>query len=444
MLKLLLIIGLSLSPKNRFKENTLWFDILIQNNKIGYNILKYTITPKSIQIKDLSFMEINMLGSTKRVKLTDEAIFNPDFSLKKVEFTLNTPEQTTKGTAKIVKDSLIINFSTGNTKGYKSYFVGRKRVILSSCVYVMLKEDKLKPSSDLMVFDPSTIALEEAIIKREQNGTYIFKYGNYQSKISVENGRIIDKGPMGLTTRETTKDEALSLNQNPFALLDFFSIKPDKKLNLKAKYLKLKISGIDEETELNFSYQKEVLRTKSYAIVEIKIPDTIPQYVGNIPDSIKSYLKSTPFMQKDAPEIVQLAENIIENAKDDREKILNILDFVYTYLKKEPVVSLPSALDVLHMKKGDCNEHSILFGALARAAGIPTEITVGLIYQNGAYYYHAWNAVYLNGKWYFVDPIFNQFPANIGHIMLKRGGIEKQSEIISIVGKLKISILKQY
>ncbi len=444
MLKLFLLITLLFSAKSRTRENTLWFDVLIRKNKIGYNVLKYTIEPESIHLKDLSFMEINMLGSTKRVKLTDEATLNADFSIKTVQFSLLTPEQTTSGIAKIQKDSLIVTFSTGTTKGRKSYFIGKRKVILSSCIYAMIKEDMLKPSTKIMVFDPSTVTLEKAVIKKEKDGTYTFRYGNYQSKITLENGKIVDRGPMGLVTRETTQNEALKLNANPFALLDFFAVKPDKKLNMHAHYLKFKITGIDQATELNFSYQKVLSRNDSSAIVEFRIPDSIPEYVGNIPESIKVYLKATPFMQVDAPEIAQLAENLTENAKNDREKVQNILDFVYQYLKKEPVVSLPSALDVLHMKKGDCNEHSVLFGALARAAGIPAEITVGLIYQNGAYYYHAWNAVYLDGKWYFVDPIFHQFPANIGHIMLKRGDIEKQSDIISIVGKLKISILKQY
>ncbi len=443
MHKLFLLLAITLSAKPQNKENTLWFDILIRNNKIGYNVLKYTISQNGVYLKDLSFMEINMLGSTKRVKLSDEANLKPNFSIKNLKFSLKTPEQTTNGTATIMKDSLIVSFSTGTTKGRKAYFVGKNRVILSSCVYAMLKEGILQPSKNIMVFDPSTMSLEKATIKREKDA-FIFQYGNYQSKITMENGRIVDRGPMGLITRETTREEAIKLTQNPFALLDFFAVKPDKPLNLSAHYLKFKISGIDRETELDFSYQKVLSRKNSSAIVEIKMPDSIPEYVGEIPDSIKVYLESTPFMQKDAPEIMQLAQNITENAENDREKVKNILDFVYDYLKKEPVVSLPSALDVLHMKKGDCNEHSVLFGALARAAGIPTEITVGLIYQNGAYYYHAWDAVYLGGKWYFVDPIFHEFPASIGHIMLKRGGIDRQSDIISIVGKLKISILTQY
>ncbi len=444
-MKLVLLLFLSFIAKTKPLTKTLWFDILVNNNKIGYNVVQYSINDKGIKVKSLSFMEINMLGSTKRVKLQDESLFSPRFSLKSSRFSLQTPEQITNGTAVIKKDSLIVKFTTNNTEGRKAFFIGNKKVITSSLIYVLIKENLLKQETQhLFVFDPSTISLEPAFIKKGKKGRIIFKYGNYLSKISVENGKIVDRGPMGLITRETSKEEALKLNKNPFALLDFFAVKPDKPLKLNAKYVKLKITGIDQETQLNFSYQKLLKRTKNSAIIEIRIPDSIPEFVGKIPENIKQYLSPTPFLQSDHPEIQNLATQITEKAENDREKVEKILDFVYEYLKKEPVVSLPSALDVLHMKKGDCNEHSVLFAALARAAGIPTEITVGLIYQNGAYYYHAWDAVYLGGKWYFIDPIFHQFPASIGHIMLKRGGIEKQSDIIGIVGKLKIFILTQY
>ena len=79
----------------------------------------------------------------------------------------------------------------------------------------------------------------------------------------------------------------------------------------------------------------------------------------------------------------------------------------------------------------------------ARAAGIPTKIYVGLVNLEGyAYYYHAWCAVWL-GTWVPVDPTFNQFPADVGHLKLKEGGIAEQAVVLKVVGKLKIKT-KEY
>ena len=52
---------------------------------------------------------------------------------------------------------------------------------------------------------------------------------------------------------------------------------------------------------------------------------------------------------------------------------------------------------MLRTKVGDCNEHTALYVAMARALGIPARIAVGLVYIHGAFYYHAWPEVYLDG-----------------------------------------------
>ena len=64
-------------------------------------------------------------------------------------------------------------------------------------------------------------------------------------------------------------------------------------------------------------------------------------------------------------------------------------------LEKKPTVSLPSALEVLKTRVGDCNEHTALYVAMARSLGLPARIAVGLVYLRGAFYYHAWPEVYV-------------------------------------------------
>jgi transglutaminase-like putative cysteine protease len=58
-------------------------------------------------------------------------------------------------------------------------------------------------------------------------------------------------------------------------------------------------------------------------------------------------------------------------------------------------VSLPSAREVLRTRVGDCNEHTVLYVAMARALGMPAPIAVGLVFVYGAFYDHAWPEVYL-------------------------------------------------
>ena len=45
------------------------------------------------------------------------------------------------------------------------------------------------------------------------------------------------------------------------------------------------------------------------------------------------------------------------------------------------------------------------------------------------------------GLWLPVDPTFNQFPADATHVRLARGGLEKQTAILPLIGRLKMTVL---
>ncbi len=442
---LLMLMALSTTQSVR---KIRWFSLLIRGNKIGYTRLEYTTGRLQNKVKELTGMTINMLGSTKKLNLMTESTTDKRWNLKTVNFELKTPDQISKGNALVKKDSLIVFFSAGTgSQKRKAFFRGSLPVFLSSYIYILLDEGKKVPGK-FYVFDPSTIDLAKGRITKTQasrnSSVYKYEYGGYSSEISIsKNSGIDDKGPMGLETVETDKKTAVANAKEAFDLLGFFAIRPQKPLNTNSKHIRLLLSNINKNLDLSCAAQKVLKRTANSAVVRIDIPDSIPKVADEPPARVSIYLKPTPFMQVDNEKIKNLAMSITKDKETSFDKTKAILDFVYDYLEKSPTVSVPSALDVLNMKKGDCNEHSILFGALARAAGIPTKIVVGLIYQAGAYYYHAWDAVYIAGHWYFVDPIFHQFPASGAHLMLKEGGIDKQGEIIDVVGKLKIKILKQ-
>ena len=115
--------------------------------------------------------------------------------------------------------------------------------------------------------------------------------------------------------------------------------------------------------------------------------------------------------------------------------------WVYSNIEKKPTLSIPSALEVLKTRQGDCNEHAVLMAALCRAKEIPAKLCAGLVYLNGSFYYHAWVEVYAE-KWISVDPTMNQFPADVTHIRFIEGGLENQIMVLKLIGKLEIEILE--
>jgi transglutaminase-like putative cysteine protease len=107
---------------------------------------------------------------------------------------------------------------------------------------------------------------------------------------------------------------------------------------------------------------------------------------------------------------------------------------------------VPNGLEVLRSGRGDCNEHTALYVSLARAVGIPARIAAGLVYSErmgNAFYYHAWPEVKLGGptEWVPLDPTLGQFPADGTHLKLATGDLDKQIEIMGLLGRVKLSLV---
>jgi len=117
--------------------------------------------------------------------------------------------------------------------------------------------------------------------------------------------------------------------------------------------------------------------------------------------------------------------------------------WLFEHVEKVPVLSIPNALDTLRTLQGDCNEHSVLYAALARSLGIPCRIAIGVVYSDtlGGFGYHAWPEVY-HGGWYPLDPTLGQVAADATHIKLFSGDIESWVQLIGFVGQLQLEVLE--
>jgi transglutaminase-like putative cysteine protease len=249
---------------------------------------------------------------------------------------------------------------------------------------------------------------------------------------------------MGLEMIPLTRKQALAEIEpaEVFDLLSFFAVRLNEPItdlhSLTSITLVLKNISI-ADLDLEDDYQK--LQATQPLTVQIDRPllDALPPISLPINEHTE-FLKPSVYIQCDDPRIVAKAEEFAPDRDNARTVVDDLVHGVYSYLRKNPTASLPSAIDVLHTREGDCNEHAILFAALARALGIPTKIYVGLVNLDGSsYFYHAWCAVWL-GAWVPVDPTFDQFPADCAHLKLKEGEIAEQAKVLKVVGNLSIEV----
>ncbi len=178
-----------------------------------------------------------------------------------------------------------------------------------------------------------------------------------------------------------------------------------------------------------------IVRRENWAAVE---PDfSLPYKLMDM----REELEAEPLIQSDDPRIQREARQAVGRwLRDPKAAAQRLTTSVDRMLEKSVTFSVPSALQVLESKQGDCNEHTVLYVAMARALGLPARTAVGLVYLNNSFFYHAWPEVWL-GEWVAVDPTFGQYPADAAHIRFVIGGLAQQVEIIRLIGRLNIEVI---
>jgi hypothetical protein len=254
--------------------------------------------------------------------------------------------------------------------------------------------------------------------------------------------------PFGWTMESCTAREAMSLTfDSTEAGTDMLRamavpVKGELSDPRNCRLMTLRLKGGAVSTVAWNTGRQRVDSSGDSGVVLTVLAAAIPSGQGPIQDEVRQYLASTAFIQSDHPDIVKKARAIVGDEIDGVEKVRAIYEWVFRKVVKAPTVSLPSAVDVLRNMEGDCNEHTYLFVALARAVGIQAKVMVGLLYTNGAFYYHAWPAVCV-GQWWELDPTIGQEAVDATHVAILEGETADQLKLLGLIGQLNAEVLKQ-
>lgn len=267
----------------------------------------------------------------------------------------------------------------------------------------------------------------------------------------ADDGDILQaKSPMGLSFRQLDRSEALA---DPGAsagaeLYERVRIVPVGRPPRRGVHrLLVRWSGIDQaitipsdDTQRLLDAQRlEVTAPRAAEVEAVAAAAAAPAQHAELADA----LAADPLVQSSHARIRAQARTIVGKESDPWRIARRIHDWVFREIDKEIVASLPSALDVLSTRVGDCNEHTVLFTALARAAGVPTRIAIGVVWSDelGGFGYHAWPEVWV-GRWVWMDPTLGQPIADATHIKLVSGSFERWPQVMAFLGRLQLEILE--
>ena len=141
--------------------------------------------------------------------------------------------------------------------------------------------------------------------------------------------------------------------------------------------------------------------------------------------SLKECLEPQNDIECDDPVLIGYSNHICEGAESDWEKVYRIYVYIAHGMAYDNIESdnssgtyQDSAVDVLRDGKSICEGFANTFTALCRAQGIPATVEFGMGFSDyeemtnrdaskEKYADHAWAAVYLGGKWHYVDPTYD-------------------------------------
>ena len=452
----------------RYGPTAVWKGVYYRGEKVGFTVSQLTRVDDGFELQEDGTLQMVLLGQDSAAAIRTRATVDTQFALRSFEFSLDPGTGATEVQGQIVtppagagRPRLTLSITSAGVTRTETRDL-EQMPVLAMNLPRQLANGKLTPGSrhTWLVLDPATahtapmaVTVGTRSIVRTAN-TPVPAYrvemeyqGLRTTSWITDTGDVVrEESPLGLMTVQEPAERARGLTMDASVrsdLLQASAVVPSMSGRIDdprdVRRLRLRVSGADfpraDLDGVGQSVQGDLItledpRTSRDAASDPVAPaDRAPE----------------PLIESDAPEIRREAEAAVRDAADDTTRAARLTRHVNALIDKKPTISLPSALDVLRTKVGDCNEHTALYVAMARSLGIPARVAVGLVFMRDAFYYHAWAEVFVRdgqgGRWLPADPTLNEFPADRTHLRLARGGLAKQAAILPLVGRLRIEVV---
>ena len=462
----LLVQRVSLTPEmtvevtEELRDQESFMSIYMKDQKVGYSEQSLAQVRNGYNLNQNTYLRLNLMGSVQEIRTMTSARLTESMALNSFNFFMSAGPIRYQLSGQLNGMTLELTSTTGGGRTQSSLLLEEvPRLAGGLMPYIAGKGLEKGDRFRTPVFDPSTLSSKPVtlvvedteILNLDGREVETFRlrmdFHDTQSYTWVDReGRVIkEEGLLGLRMVRTTEEEAKSGITGRADLADLVeatsapsSMEISNPRNVK--YLKARLKGLSlEGFELDGGRQ-----TLTDDVVEVRretidVRDEKPLPIRD--EDLKQYLEPTQFVQSRHRKIVAQARSLTGGLTSPLEVIDETVGWVYETLEKRPTMSVPSALDVLENKVGDCNEHAALAAALLRAAGVPTRMAVGVLYFEGRFYYHAWLEVYY-GRWMAVDPLSGQVPADATHIRFLTGELDKQADMVRVIGRLEVEVLE--
>ncbi|MFQ5674216.1 MAG: transglutaminase family protein [Nitrospinales bacterium] len=448
-------------------EQESWMGVYFRGHKLGFTHSLLRSTVDAVQMNSWMYLRMKAGGANQVTSFNQETHLTPELRLKKFSFLEEIMGHRQQIEGHPENGQLVMQVASRGYKKIKSVPFPAGSALSSTFLLNLLHEGlQVGKKGVLPIFvEPlqTFSSVEYEIINRETvnftgraEDAFVIRQslGGMESTLWITpDGDVLrELSPDGFESLQEPRETAQDLPGDPMSVSSFITlslVKTQREIVNPA----FKTHGRYELSNLRFpdlipeDHRQEVLRVtrrgdRNYSadlLVTTEPEFTTPS--DRLPETSGKFLSDSSEIQANHPLIRSLSREIVGDEKDSWRAALKINDWVYKNLEKVLVDSF-SALDALHDRRGECQSHTNLFTAIARAGGIPTKVINGLIYSRGfgGFVYHSWPEVFV-GKWRALDPTLGQTAVDATHIKLSEGEKEGALKLMEFIGKLQIEIL---
>ena len=448
---------LAAAPASASDERDEWFGVYHGAEKVGHAHRVTARTADGYAFYEDSVVALAMLGTPQTLRTALAAETDGDYALRRFRFTLVSPATIFSATG--TSDDHVLSVRYG-PQGQTSDL----RLPLAAPIYLpstlrprVLAGDRAPGTRyTVPVFSPLALHNEPMTITIDGTETIDGPDGRVETTRLVEEhqgieahvwidpdgGVVREEAALGFMLKREREEQALApLSGTPvdLARASKVPLAGDVDDARAATHLRLRVSGAAAD-RIPDDARRQRLHGDLLEITREDLPAPLPLPLA-LPASaeVTSAVGAAPFLEVDDPTLAARAKTIVGDAHDSVTAARRLVSWVADAIDKAPTVTVPSAREVLASRRGDCNEHSVLLAALARAAGIPARLVAGVVYAGDGFYYHAWTELWI-GAWVSADSVFDQMPVDATHVKLVEGGPEQQIALAGMIGKLAFRV----
>ncbi len=434
-----------------------WAGVYFQDKKIGYTRTTLKRVEDGYQINHTIMLDMIMMGVAQKTRAQINTVTDHDFNLQVFSLRINSGALSFIAYGNVGDDNVMkLSVTSGAKTEEKTLQLASAPVIPDALKYSLMKQG-LRPGAvyERTIFDPMTMSSRPATIEvlgREPVHAAGQEHDCYRMRVTYmgvamtawidREGRTVkEESPAGMVLLREDREQALQAGPGEGPdLVEAVAIEVDTPFyNSNLRLLSLRLLNVDLG---GFALDggRQSLTGNVVSIVQQDLGRHSSYTLPFDREGFEAWLSPSLLIQSDRPEFAALVKEIGGGRQSALKVARRLHDWVYKNIEKRPTMGMPSALDVLASRQGDCNEHAVLMASLCRAAGIPARVAAGIVYLRSRFYYHAWNEIYLN-EWLPVDATLGQFPADVTHVKFTEGDMEEQLKVLNLIGRLKIEVV---